>query len=388
MTCSLRTWPGLAAAALTVLCLVVLPATLLADSLADEKELLRVSAVDSMIEELGIRESTLPSRELEGWSVPQKVLVWLDKPERLSALQAVAPGVELIPVAGVAEAVALAADVQVLMGFCSQEIVSAAPQLVWVQVYSSGVENCVSIPDMRTGNKILTNGQRIGSPALAEHAIAMMMALVRGLDVYHANQLKGAWQRNAELGSGEFMEIEGRTMLVVGLGGIGTQVARRAHGLGMRVIATRNSSRQGPDYVDYVGLSDELLVLAAKADVVINTAPLTDQTRGIFDAAFFAAMKPTAYFVSVGRGASTVTDDLISALETGQIAGAGLDVTDPEPLPEGHPLWSAPRVLISPHTAGRSDKSRDRLYLLVQENLRRYVAGEPLLSVVDIERGY
>lgn len=388
MTCSLRTWPGLAAAALTVLLLVVLPATLLADSLADEKELLRVSAVDSMIEELGIRESTLPSRELEGWSVPQKVLVWLDKPERLSALQAVAPGVELIPVAGVAEAVALAADVQVLMGFCSQEIVSAAPQLVWVQVYSSGVENCVSIPDMRTGNKILTNGQRIGSPALAEHAIAMMMALVRGLDVYHANQLKGAWQRNAELGSGEFMEIEGRTMLVVGLGGIGTQVARRAHGLGMRVIATRNSSRQGPDYVDYVGLSDELLVLAAKADVVINTAPLTDQTRGIFDAAFFAAMKPTAYFVSVGRGASTVTDDLISALETGQIAGAGLDVTDPEPLPEGHPLWSAPRVLISPHTAGRSDKSRDRLYLLVQENLRRYVAGEPLLSVVDIERGY
>lgn len=388
MTCSLRTRPGLAAAALTVLCLVVLPATLLADSLADEKELLRVSAVDSMIEELGIRESTLPSRELEGWSVPQKVLVWLDKPERLSALQAVAPGVELIPVAGVAEAVALAADVQVLMGFCNQEIVSAAPQLVWVQVYSSGVENCVSIPDMRTGNKILTNGQRIGSPALAEHAIAMMMALVRGLDVYHANQLKGAWQRNAELGSGEFMEIEGRTVLIVGLGGIGSQVARRAHGLGMRVIATRNSSRQGPDYVDYVGLSDELLVLTAKADVVINTAPLTDQTRGIFDAAFFAAMKPTAYFVSVGRGASTVTDDLISALETGQIAGAGLDVTDPEPLPEGHPLWSAPRVLISPHTAGRSDKSRDRLYLLVQENLRRYVAGEPLLSVVDIERGY
>lgn len=388
MTCSLRTRPGLAAAALTVLCLVVLPATLLADSLADEKELLRVSAVDSMIEELGIRESTLPSRELEGWSVPQKVLVWLDKPERLSALQAVAPGVELIPVAGVAEAVALAADVQVLLGFCNQEIVSAAPQLVWVQVYSSGVENCVSIPDMRTGNKILTNGQRIGSPALAEHAIAMMMALVRGLDVYHANQLKGAWQRNAELGSGEFMEIEGRTVLIVGLGGIGSQVARRAHGLGMRVIATRNSSRQGPDYVDYVGLSDELLVLTAKADVVINTAPLTDQTRGIFDAAFFAAMKPTAYFVSVGRGASTVTDDLISALETGQIAGAGLDVTDPEPLPEGHPLWSAPRVLISPHTAGRSDKSRDRLYLLVQENLRRYVAGEPLLSVVDIERGY
>jgi phosphoglycerate dehydrogenase-like enzyme len=99
-------------------------------------------------------------------------------------------------------------------------------------------------------------------------------------------------------------------------------------------------------------------------------------------------MKDSAYFVSVGRGASTVTGDLVAALEAGRIAGAGLDVTDPEPLPEGHPLWQMPRVIISPHTAGRSDKGRERLFLLVQENLRRYVAGEPLLSVVDIERGY
>jgi phosphoglycerate dehydrogenase-like enzyme len=216
----------------------------------------------------------------------------------------------------------------------------------------------------------------------------MMMALARGLDVYHLNQQDRAWQRDADLGSGEFMELEGRTVLVVGLGGIGTQAAKRAHGLGMRVIATRGSRREGPDYVEYVGLADELLELAGQADVVINTAPLTDRTRGIFNAEFFAAMKPTAYFISVGRGASTVTDDLVAALNSGQIAGAGLDVTDPEPLPEGHVLWTTPRVIISPHTAGRSDKSRDRLYLLVQENLRRYVAGEPLFSVVEIGRGY
>ena len=128
--------------------------------------------------------------------------------------------------------------------------------------------------------------------------------------------------------------------------------------------------------------------LAAQADVVINTAPLTDQTRGIFNSAFFDAMKPEAFFISVGRGGSTVTDDLIAALTSGSIAGAGLDVTDPEPLPKGHPLWTTPRVIISPHTAGRSDKGRDRLYLMVKENLRRYVNGEPMLSVVDIERGY
>jgi len=177
-------------------------------------------------------------------------------------------------------------------------------------------------------------------------------------------------------------------VLVVGLGGIGTQTAKRAHGLGMRVIATRGSRREGPDYVEYVGLAEEMNDLAAQADVVINTAPLTDRTRGMFNAEFFAAMKPTAYFVSVGRGASTVTTDLLAALENGELAGAGLDVTDPEPLPEGHPLWTTPRVIISPHTAGRSDKGRDRLFLLVQENLRRYAAGEPMLSVVDIERGY
>jgi phosphoglycerate dehydrogenase-like enzyme len=156
----------------------------------------------------------------------------------------------------------------------------------------------------------------------------------------------------------------------------------------MRVIATRGSRREGPDYVEYVGLADELNTLARQADVVINTAPLTDRTRGIFNKTFFDAMKSNAYFISVGRGGSTVTDDLVSALQKGSIAGAGLDVTDPEPLPEGHPLWSMPRVIISPHTAGSSDRSLRRLSLMVRENLRRYVAGEPMLSVVDVKRGY
>jgi phosphoglycerate dehydrogenase-like enzyme len=366
----------------------ILPFTLWADSLADEKELLRAAAVQVMIEELGLRESDTPASGLPGWSQPQKVLVRLDRPERLAGLQAVAPGVQIVTVSSVDEAASMAADAQVLIGYCDEEILSAAPGLHWVQVYSSGVDRCVINPGMHTGNKLLTNGQRIGSPALAEHAIALMMALVRGLDVFHSNQLNGAWQRNVALGSGEFMELEGRTVLIVGLGGIGTQTAKRAHGLGMRVIATRGSRREGPDYVEYVGLADEVSKLAAQADVVINTAPLTDRTRGMFNAELFAKMKPTAYFVSVGRGASTVTADLVAALGKGELAGAGLDVTDPEPLPEGHPLWSMPRVIITPHTAGRSDKSRDRLFLLVQENLRRYVAGEPMLSVVDIERGY
>jgi phosphoglycerate dehydrogenase-like enzyme len=369
--------------------LLLLPAmAVVADSPPVDQTTQSTAAIQTMIDQLGLRESPVPSRELPGWSKPEKVVVRVDSPDRLAGLQAVAPGVEIVLVEGLEAAVAEAQDAQAVLGFCSEELFLNAPQLHWIQSYWAGVDRCVVLPALRQGNKLLTNAQRIGAPALAEHAIALMMALVRGLDLYHGNQLKGAWQRDVGMDRTDFMELEGRTVLVVGLGGIGTQTAKRAHGLGMRVIATRGSRREGPDYVDYVGLADEAIKLAGQADVVINTAPLTDRTRGMFNAGFFTAMKPTAYFISVGRGASTVTDDLIAALEAGAIAGAGLDVTDPEPLPEGNPLWTMPRVIISPHAGGQSDKSRERLYLLVQENLRRYVAGEPMLSVVDIERGY
>ena len=358
-----------------------------ASTLAEEKEQLRRHAVAELVSQLGLRESSVASRDLPGWREVERVVARYPA-ERIAELQAVAPGVEVVAVEDEAQALAAVDGAQALIGFCTPNLLEKGGALHWIQVYSSGVERCVVLPGMQTGDKLLTNGQRIGSPALAEHAIAMMMALARGLDRYYVNQLEGDWQRRVDLGQGEFLELEGRTVLVVGLGGIGTQVARRAHGLGMRVIATRGSRREGPDFVDYVGLGDETLDLARQADVVINAAPLTDRTRGMFDAAFFKAMKPTAYFISVGRGQSTVTEDLVAALEAGELAGAGLDVTDPEPLPAGHPLWRTSRVIITPHTAGRSDRSRERLFLLVQENLRRYVAGEPLYSVVDIERGY
>lgn len=358
-----------------------------ASTLEQEKERLSAEAVQLMIAELGLRASGTPSSELPGWGQVTKVVARYPA-ERIAELQILAPGAEIVVAETTEEAAAALPGAQVLLGFCSEKVLAGADSLHWVQVYSSGVERCVSLPAMRTGDRLLTNGQRIASPALAEHAIALMMALVRGIDLYYANQMQGEWRGNVGMARDEFMELDGRTMLVVGLGGIGTQVARKAHGLGMRVLATRGSRREGPGYVEYVGLSDETVALATQADVVVNTVPLTDRTRGMFDAAFFEAMKPTAYYISVGRGATTVTDDLLAALKSGQLAGAGLDVTDPEPLPEGHPLWSAPRVIITPHVGGRSDRGRERLYLLVRENLRRYVAGEPLLSVVDIERGY
>ena len=137
-----------------------------------------------------------------------------------------------------------------------------------------------------------------------------------------------------------------------------------------------------------VGSPQELPRLAREADYVVNCLPLTAQTTGIFDRAFFAHMKPTAYFVSVGRGRSTVTADLDAALAAGTIAGAGLDVVDPEPLPPEDPLWRQPHVIITPHVSAMTAVSEEQRDALLRENLRRYVAGEPLLSVVDIERGY
>jgi len=384
----MNTAPGRSVLPLLACGLLLAYSQLSANPAPGENDKPGLTAIQVLIDEHGLRESDTPARDLPGWSKPEKVVIRLLKPDHLSALQSVAPGVEIVAVQSVSEAAEAVADAQALIGYCNEEILSKGPRLHWVQVYTAGVDRCVPNPGIRNGEKLLTNGQRIASPALAEHAIALMMALVRGLDLYHSNQLKKTWQSEAGMARDDFMELDGRTVLVVGLGGIGTQAAKKAHGLGMRVIATRGSRREGPDYVEYVGLADEMVRLAAQADVVINTTPLTPATRGMFNAEFFTAMKPTAYFVSVGRGASTVTDDLVAALKNGELAGAGLDVTDPEPLSANHPLWTMPRVIITPHMAGRSDKGRERLFLLVQENLRRYVAGEPMLSVVEIERGY
>jgi phosphoglycerate dehydrogenase-like enzyme len=177
-------------------------------------------------------------------------------------------------------------------------------------------------------------------------------------------------------------------MLVVGLGGIGTEVARLAHAAGMRVTAIRSSRRWGPPFVAKVGLTEDLEAWLAEADVVVNCLPLTEATARVFDAEMFEAMRDDALFINVGRGGTVDTDALIEALVEGRIAGAGLDVTDPEPLPDGHPLWEAPNLIITPHYSAWSDVGRERRWLLYRENLRRFSAGEPLLSVVDPERGY
>ena len=339
----------------------------------------------ALIEKFGLRESRQPAREMDRWRMPEKVVVWQNE-DRLPALRAAYPSIIFESVAGVPSLPTALKDADVFVGYCIPAGVNSDHHLRWMMSMAVGVENCVASEVLRRQKTVVTNVKKLSGPEIAEHAIAMMMALNRGLDGFIANQQTEVWDRG--LFADDIWELEGRTVLVVGLGGIGIEVARRAHGLGMNVLATRNSRREGPDYVSYVGLADELLELTKQADVVINTAPLTEKTNGMFNAEFFKAMQSHAYFVSVGRGKSANTDDLVAALKHGELAGAGLDVFDPEPLPAGHPLWRQPRVIITPHMAFRSEKLRERVWILVEENLRRYVNGDKLISLVDFQRGY
>ncbi len=338
----------------------------------------------ALISELGLIEADKPVRERPGWRVPKKVIVTGNAPA-LAELQSAAPGVAFVTVRNPTNPEVDISDADIIIGSCAQALLAKATRVQWVQVMFAGVEQCIAAPAVKERQLLLTNMQRAESAVIGEHAIALALALARNIETHVLNQQQGAWGGR---GDGSTRTLNGKTLLVVGLGGIGTEVAKRGHALGMKITATRASGRTGPEFVSYVGLPDELLTLAKDADVIVNAAPLTPATTHLFDAKFFAVLKPSAYFVNVARGRSVVTADLIAALNDKRIAGAGLDVTDPEPLPADHPLWRAPNVIITPHIACVSDLPRDKQLAILRENLRRYVAGDKMLSVVDLMRGY
>jgi phosphoglycerate dehydrogenase-like enzyme len=343
------------------------------------------SDIESLIAQTGVEPGSTAVRDHPRWRTPRKIVI-RDIAGLYETVSGSISGVELIKVRTIPEAVVAADGADAILGFCSSAVLDAAGDALWVQVFGAGVERCVADERIRSGDVLLTNMQKMSSPVIAEHVVAMMLSLSRALPTYAKLMEDGQWLRGPEH-TGPMQSYGGKTVLIAGLGGIGTEVARRAAALDMRVVGTRRSSREGPEFVDYVGLSNELLELAAEADFIVNALPLTDETTGLFDAEFFAAAKRGAYFINVGRGKTVVTADLVGALESGQLAGAGLDVTEPEPLPPRHPLWQMNNVIITPHVAGRG-ANRIRHGLLATENLRRFTAGEPLLNVVDPAAGY
>lgn len=353
------------------------------------------SDVDSLIQRLSIRESVRVSRDMHDWFRPKKIAVLLDTqllvPERdyQDRFREAADGVPVLfldysaPQDGFEEF----ADADIYIGWCRRDVISTLNKAHYIHIFTVGLDRCMTIPGFKDGSFVLTNGATAASATIAESCIAMMLALTRNLHRYRDFQHGKGWVTGG-FKDHESIAVEGKTMLVLGLGGIGTEVAKRANSLGMRVVATRNSSRYGPDFVEYVGLSHEAMELAAQSDVVVNALPLTETTRRAVNRQFFDNMKTGSYYISIGRGPTTDTEALVAALADGTLRGAALDVTDPEPLPPDHELWQADNVIITPHVAADSDRAHRNMMLIAIENLRRYVQGEKLLNPIDLSRGY
>jgi phosphoglycerate dehydrogenase-like enzyme len=366
---------------------------------------------------LGLELSSKPSRELvKDWQKPKKVIVFAEgAPQWIPWLKTVAPDVKFVVLDGLGvhgmqrggdrrrggftkEQLADIADADVQVGgSCSKTLLEAAKKLRIIISAHVGLEGCSgsNAPQkLLDGEVIETNQKKTYGLPIATHAIAMMLALDRGLDLYVRQADAEHW---AESPPGRLQYPQGGTLLVVGLGGLGTDMAQLGHNLGMKVIATRASSHQGPAFVDYVGLANELPDLVGKADVVMSALPLTDSTRHTFNADIFGRMKKGALFINVSRGGVVDSNALVAALKSGQVGGAGLDTTEPEPLPPGDQLWHAPNIIITPHMSAHfsTDAVVENLgnetieaWAIMRENLRRYIAGDKIYSLVDPKAGY
>jgi D-2-hydroxyacid dehydrogenase (NADP+) len=280
------------------------------------------------------------------------------------------------------------ADADGFVGNITPAQVRAAKKLKWVQVTSAGVENSLFLSggnDLRDSNIVLTNNKVVQGPEIADHAFAMLLFLIRHLYGFYANKQQEFWQRPSPF---PLIELRGKTAVVVGVGGIGTQIAARANAFGMEVIGVDPEDKPFMPFLKRVVKPDQLDEVIPQADVVFISAPHTQQSHKMMGTREFDLMKRNSYFIAVSRGGLYDMDGLVKALDEKRLAGAGVDVTDPEPLPKGHPLWKFENVMITPHIAGRSDHDRERMEGTTVENLKRFVEGKPLLNVVDKQKGY
>lgn len=296
------------------------------------------------------------------------------------------PDLELVSVTTPDEVLEAVPDCVAIIGagYDVAEVVHAGTKLNWIQSGSAGVEGYVRVPELLERDILLTNTRIIQGPEIADHALALLLNLTRDLKFYNEQMAKG-WERKQRL---PIIELRGKTVLVMGLGGIGTQVAERCFAFGMRVIAIDPKDIPFMRSIDHLGKPEDLPELLPQADVIISCVPRTYESEGMLGAKEFDLMKEGVYIINVSRGVIIDTDALVKGLESGKVHGAGLDVTDPEPLPKDHPLWSMPNVTITPHIATLSDALRGRRVALFRDNLIRYMEGRPLRHVVDKKRGF
>lgn len=273
---------------------------------------------------------------------------------------------------------------QVILGNVPAAMLHGSPALEWLQTNSAGVEPYIQ-PGVLAGDTLLTNATGAYGLAIAEHMLGMLLELFKKLELYRDAQKSGAWQSQ-----GAVKAVYGSTVLVLGMGDIGGEFAARCKALGAKVIGVRRSPRPCPEYADEVHLLEDLDSLLPQADVVAITLPGTDATRGLMSRERLAKMKEGAVLLNVGRGFIVDTEALCDALERGHLSGAGVDVTDPEPLPPAHRLWNIPTAVVTPHISGfyHLRETHERIVGIFLENLRHFQAGEPLRNLVDFATGY
>jgi phosphoglycerate dehydrogenase-like enzyme len=317
-----------------------------------------------------------------------RVLIHVQKPQYGLTAEDVAVLAREIPEAEIA-----AAEEQDLLpeipaaeafaGFPNAELIRAGKKLRWIHVHSAGVEY-YAIPEVVEGPLTLTSAKIIQGPEIADHALALLLALTRRLHEIIPRREHEEYARSRY----QPIELQRKTAVIIGLGGIGVQIAERAAAFGMRVLAVDPKDVPYLRAVERCEKPDRLHDLLPAADVLFVAAPLTPETRKMLGAEELALLRRGAYFINVSRGELVDTDALAAALARGHLAGAGLDVTDPEPLPKGHALWKMENVIITPHIAGVSDHIHERRLALVKENIQRFVRGLPLRNVVDKAKGY
>ncbi len=314
---------------------------------------------------------------------PLMIVPSLDSAQRAAILEAAGPGAALVETKDPARQRSEIVDADVLFGRVANDIFVLNRRLRYYHSIGAGVDAILSQELVRSDIPLASEKGGVGVH-LAEHALALLLALTRGLHTAI---------RRPDYGLREPIRLEQRelyelTMGIVGFGGTGRAVARRAVGFGMRVLAVDIEDVPPEPGVEAIWKPDRLHEMLGLSDAVVIGLPLTKATHHLFTRDLFRRMRPTAIIVNVTRGAVIYGNDLVAAIDEGLIWGAGLDVTDPEPLPMDHRLWTHPRVIVTPHTAGGSPRRAQRVIDTFCENLRRMRAGQPLVALIDKEKGY
>jgi phosphoglycerate dehydrogenase-like enzyme len=322
--------------------------------------------------------------------------------QRLAKIVAAAGPMQVVNAADASAARREIADADAFFGKLTPELLAAAARLRWVQSPTASLEHYL-FPALVEHPSVLTNMRGLYSDVIAEHVLGMMLAFTRHLNDYIRNQAAGLWEPaggEAErptfvTGPGVLSAIDRAhpslgdlTLGIVGLGAIGTEIARRGASFGMRVLAVDPVQPEAPPEVAALWPPERLHELLAASDFVVIAAPHTPETEQMFRRRQLQAMKRSAYLINIGRGAIVNLDDLVTALAAGEIAGAGLDVFEIEPLPGDHPLWRMRNVIITPHVAGQSPRVPPRHLEVLLDNVRRFVAERPLVNVVDKRRWF